>query len=72
MRGPSSIGLDLALARNIRLNERFNLQVRADAFGFLNHLNYGAPSTSLSADTFGEINSASGTRVIQLNGRLSW
>jgi hypothetical protein len=54
-----------------------NLQIRADAFGFLNHLNYAGPSTNRNADTFGEINSlqpgtASGIRVVQLNARLSW
>jgi hypothetical protein len=72
LRGPSSFGVDLSLAKNFRLREGINLQVRTDTFGFLNHLNYGAPSTSLNADTFGEINSASGIRVIQLNARLSW
>ena len=72
LRGPSSFGLDLTLAKNFRLQEGVKLQIRADAFGFLNNLNYGGPSTNLNSDTFGEINSASGARVIQLNGRLSW
>ncbi len=71
-RNPATWGMDMALAKNFRLRESMNLQMRADLFNALNHINYGGPSDSINSPTFGEINGASGTRVIQLNARLSW
>lgn len=72
IRGPATWGLDFSLAKNLRMTERVNLQIRADTFNFLNHVNYGGPNGNINSPTFGEINSAGGMRVIQLNARLTW
>jgi len=72
LRNPATWSVDLALARNIKLRERVNLQIRADMFNFLNHVNYGGPSSNRNGATFGEINGAGGMRVVQLNARLRW
>ncbi len=71
-RNPTTWGMDLALAKNFKMREGLNLQIRADMFNFLNHINYGGPSDSINSLSFGEINGAGGTRVIQLNARLSF
>ena len=71
-RNPATWSADVALSKNIKLRERVNLQIRADMFNFLNHVNYGGPSSGIDGDTFGEINGAGGMRVVQLNARLSW
>jgi hypothetical protein len=48
--------VDLALIKNTKISERFNLQLRADAFDLLNHPNYGQPSGTVGS-TLGIINS---------------
>jgi len=72
VRGPGSWTGDLNVSRNFRFTERLRLQVRADMFNALNHVNLSGPSTGLNGATFGEINGAGGMRVVQLNGRLQW
>ncbi len=72
MRNPATWGMDFALSKNVKVRERMNLQIRADMFNFLNHVNYGGPSTGIDGATFGEINGAGGMRLVQLNAKLSW
>ncbi len=72
LRNPLTWNVDLALSKNFRVRENMNLQVRADMFNTLNHVNYGGPSTDVTSPTFGEINSAGGMRVVQLNARFTW
>jgi hypothetical protein len=49
--GPDFKDLDLALAKNTKLTERMNLQIRCDAFDLFNHPNFGQPSRTLSSLT---------------------
>jgi outer membrane receptor protein involved in Fe transport len=72
VRGPGSWTTDLNISRNFSLTERAKLQVRADMFNALNHVNLSGPSTGINGATFGEINGAGSMRVIQLNGRIQW
>jgi hypothetical protein len=44
--GPGFTNTDLSLAKNTKISERVNLQIRADAFDVFNHPNYGQPGTS--------------------------
>jgi hypothetical protein len=41
--GPGFANVDLTLAKNTKITERMNLQLRVDAFDALNHPNYGQP-----------------------------
>ena len=63
---------DLSLGKNFPVTERARLQLRADAFDFLNHTNFTGLSTSLNSPTFGRFTSTRGVRVIQLNARISF
>jgi hypothetical protein len=72
LRNPLTWNMDLAMSKNFRLREGVNLQVRADLFNSLNHVNYGSPATDVTSPTFGEINSAGAMRVVQINARLAW
>jgi outer membrane receptor protein involved in Fe transport len=72
VRGPGSWTTDLNLSRNFAITERVRLQIRADMFNALNHVNLSGPSTGLNGATFGEINGAGGMRVVQFNGRVQW
>ncbi|HEY2392215.1 MAG TPA: TonB-dependent receptor [Candidatus Angelobacter sp.] len=44
--GPGFANMDLALAKNTKISERLNMQIRVDAFDVLNHPNYGQPGAS--------------------------
>ena len=74
VRTPGTVNFDLSLLKNTRLTERINLQFRAEAFNFLNHVNLGAPNTSFTpgpdgknaSANFGTITTARDARVMQL------
>jgi hypothetical protein len=44
--GPGFTNMDLSFAKNTKITERLNLQIRADAFDVFNHPNYGQPGAS--------------------------
>jgi len=58
--GPGWSNLDLALIKTTRVNERFSLQFRADAFDSLNQVNFTNPGTTIGSSTLGII--TGGTR----------
>jgi hypothetical protein len=72
------------VSRIFKLNERFNLEARAEAFNLLNHTNFvgaispagtgvsfSTISTNLSSSSsFGKINAAFDPRIIQLAMKL--
>jgi hypothetical protein len=76
--------LDAAISKSIRFTERFNLDLRLEAFGvtntpqfFFNNTN-GTPSggvvarTTLGSSSFDAITGASGGRVLQLGLKFSF
>jgi hypothetical protein len=82
--GPAYFDLDAALSKSIRFTERFNLDLRLEAFGatntpqfYFNNTN-GTPSggtaagTTLGSSSFGDITSASGGRVLQLGLKFNF
>ena len=66
LRAPGSFnGMDAAVARQFRLREALAFHVRAEAFNAFNHPRFGAPNTSVSSSTFGQITSAAAPRILQ-------
>jgi len=49
--GPSLTELDTSLFKKIRINERLNLQFRAEAFNIINRANFGQPAIGVYAGT---------------------
>jgi hypothetical protein len=81
IQGPGLAEWDFSVGKYFRLNERFKVEFRADAFNFLNHTNFGNPNPVLGAETitgtadnvdndshFG----AGAQRQFQLNLKLLW
>jgi hypothetical protein len=58
--GPGWSNLDLALIKTTKVNERFSVQFRADAFDSLNQVNFTNPGTTVGSSTLGII--TGGTR----------
>jgi hypothetical protein len=72
LRTPGFWIADLSFARNLALPRQLRLQVRADMFNALNHVNYTSVVTSIEARNFGQLTGTTGPRVVQLNARLSF
>jgi hypothetical protein len=74
--GPSYHVVDLALSRDFRLSERFNLRFRAEGTNVFNIVNLGQPGASVpsgaTSTTFGVITSANPMRRLQFGLRLSF
>jgi Carboxypeptidase regulatory-like domain len=49
--GPNLIELDMSMFKKISINERWNLQFRAEAFNLLNRSNFGQPAIGVFAGT---------------------
>jgi hypothetical protein len=66
---PGSIQFDASLTRTFSIRETQKLQLRWDVFNVANLVNLPAPSTNMTASTFGKIvasASAGGPRIMQL------
>jgi len=71
--GPGMQTLDIALAREVTVTEKTNLQFRAEFFNALNHTNLGTPNRFVNTPQFGTItDSMTPGREIQLSARLSF
>jgi Carboxypeptidase regulatory-like domain len=77
--GPSFFDLDTALSKSIRMTERFNLDLRLEAFGATNTPQFffapnggSATGTTLGSNSFGHITNATGGRVLQLGAKLTF
>ncbi len=80
LQGPGLFETDLSLAKRIPLNERVNLQLKAEFFNLFNHTNFNTPNTVVftsatagPSPTAGQITSTATTsRQIQLGLKLLW
>ncbi|HWF89849.1 MAG TPA: TonB-dependent receptor [Pyrinomonadaceae bacterium] len=70
LEGPSYQNVNMSILKNTHLNERVNLQFRAEAFNLFNHPNFNLPDNFLGSPTFGRITSARDPRHIQFGLKL--
>ncbi|MGI8992247.1 MAG: carboxypeptidase regulatory-like domain-containing protein [Bryobacteraceae bacterium] len=77
--GPSFSQWDVALLKNIRFTERYNLQFRAESFNAINHASFTSINTTVRFDSagnptqgFGSINASSPGRVFQFGLKVSF
>ena len=61
LHGPPYFDLDVALARNFKLTERFNLQFRAQSINFTNTPHFGNPNGDFNSSSFGRVNGLANT-----------
>ena len=72
LRNPGAISFDSVMSRWQPIRERMRLQFRAEMYNILNHPNLGAPSTSITSSTYGQITSKSGNRTVTMALRLEF
>jgi hypothetical protein len=72
LRGPSYVDMDMAVSRNVKLTEHFNLQPRAEAFNLLNHPNFNVPNAVVTSSSFGRILTARDPRILQASLKLTF
>jgi hypothetical protein len=77
--GPNFFNLDAALSKSIRFTERYNLDLRLEAFGatntpqfFFTSGNGTAAGLTLGSSSFGDITSATGGRTLQLGAKFNF
>jgi Carboxypeptidase regulatory-like domain len=77
--GPGFFNLDAALSKSIRFTERFNLDLRLEAFGvtntpqfFFTTGNGTAAGVTLGSSSFGDITNATGGRTLQLGAKFNF
>ncbi len=71
--GPGQQSWDMSLAKNLPLYERFNLELRLDAFSVFNHPTFGNPATDITnTGAVGRITSAGGNRTVQIGAKLTF
>ncbi len=73
---PGTWNIDLSLSRIFKFTERWNLEVRGDAFNVVNHGNWmlfsSGTTQSITSTTFGQITNFSSPRIIQLSMKLNF
>ena len=68
--GPGGWNLDLGIFKTTPINERFSAQLRWELFNAFNHANLGNPVVAVNSAAFGQINTVSGPRIMQVGLKL--
>lgn len=68
--GPGTFNIDFSVHRAFVIQERFKLQLRAEAFNVLNHAQFNNPDTTVVDDNFGQITGARSPRIMQVALKL--
>jgi hypothetical protein len=69
--GPGINNFDIALVKDTKLSERFNLQFRAEWFNIFNHTQFSTPSGILSGP-FAQVTQAAAPRIGQVSLKLDF
>jgi hypothetical protein len=70
--GPCSQTFNVSVFKNFPIKERLKFQFRFETFSLLNRTNFSNPNAPINTSSFGTITSASGSRTIQLGGKLQF
>ena len=72
IRGPGIKSWDLSLFKRFDFKERFNFQLRADAFNAFNNVNFDLVSTTFGSGNFGQVTSARQPRSMQVSAKFEF
>ena len=72
LRAPGLVNVDTSFFKRFKINERLNMQLRAEAFNILNHANYGYPNALLfsgNSSSFSSVDTAGATTFTSAKSR---
>jgi hypothetical protein len=81
VRGPGTNNFDMTIFKNFRFRERYNLQLRFEAYNAFNHTQFSGMNTTTQFNpangqqvnaAFGTLTSARGARVGQASVRFNF
>jgi hypothetical protein len=72
IRGPGIHTWDFTVFKNFLIQERFNFQLRGEAFNAFNNANFDGVSTSYGAGNFGQLTSARQPRTMQVSMKVEF
>jgi hypothetical protein len=70
--GPGLIDLNMSLIKRFRIQERYNVQFRCEAFNALNHPSFNLPNRNVNAPAAGTITDMRSPRLFQLGLRVQF
>jgi hypothetical protein len=68
--GPGTNTWDVMIAKNTRIKEQLNAQLRCETFNFFNHPSYNGINTTFGSSAFGQVNGVNSGRTFQLGLKL--
>jgi outer membrane receptor protein involved in Fe transport len=68
--GPGQWNLDLGIFKTTKITEAISAQLRWEMFNAFNHANLGNPEMSIASAAFGQINTVTGPRIMQVGLKL--
>ena len=71
-RGPAFVTVNVSLMKRLAIQGAQHIQLRADIFNLLNHVNFSNPDSNINSPTFGRIAAADIPRQIQLSVRYQF
>ena len=72
VRGPGQWNVDFSLSKKFPFTEGVALQIRADMFNSLNHVNLGSFNGHVESSDFGTLDSANSMRTMQVGARVTF
>jgi len=72
MRQDWTRSLDASMFRSFPIKESLRFELRGEAFGLTNTPIFNAPVTNFASSQFGQVLGSSGSRVIQVAGKVIW
>jgi hypothetical protein len=72
VREPGLVNQDFSLVKDTKINERYSIQFRAEAFNFLNNVSFGRPGTAIGSPGAGVIATAGDARILQFALKLMY
>ena len=69
---PGLLDLNISIIKRLRIQERYNLQFRGEAFNALNHPNFNLPNQNVNAPAGGTITATRTPRLFQLGMRMQF
>lgn len=71
-RGPGHTNVNISLAKDTRIYENLNAQLRLEAFNVFNHTEFSTTDTGIGSSTFGQVIATYDPRIVQIALRLSF